>query len=195
MRSIRTIAEMIRTKGGFVTTKEIGSRSEYRLLLRQVKEGNIVRVSPGVYALGDSLANTMIDLPRVIPDSILCAYSAWAHYGLTTQIPTSICVAIERDRKVRLPQYPPITLHSVKREIFRLGKTTDVVGGYEVPIYDMERCVCDAVKARNKIGVDVSSEILKSYLSRQERNIPKLMKYAKALRVAATISKYLEIQL
>ncbi len=195
MSSMRTIAETIRTKGGFVTTKEIGSRSEYRRLLRQVKEGNIVRVSYGVYALGDSLANTMIDLPRVIPDSILCGYSAWAHYGLTTQIPTSICVAIERDRKVRLPQYPPITLHSVKREIFRLGETTDVVGGYEVPIYDMERCVCDAVKARNKIGVDVSSEILKSYLSRQERNIPKLMKYAKALRVAATIGKYLEIQL
>ncbi len=192
---MHTIAETIKTNGGFVTTKEIGSRSEYRSLLRQVKEGNIVRVSSGVYALSDSLANTMIDLPRVIPDAILCGYSAWSHYGLTTQVPASICVAIERDRKVRLPEYPPITLHSVKREIFRLGETTDVVGGYEVPIYDVERCVCDAVKSRNKIGVDVSSEILKSYLSHQERNIPKLMKYAKALRVAATISKYLEIQL
>ncbi len=195
METSRTISDIVKANGGFITTKELDSRSEYRCLLRQVSEGTLVRVSSGVYALSDSLANTMIDLPKVIPNAILCSYSAWAHYGLTTHVPKSICVAIERDRKVVPPKYPPMTLHSVKGDIFRLGETTAIVGGYKVPIYDIERSVCDAIKARNKIGIDVSSEILKAYLARNDRNITKLMRYAKKLRVASTISKYLEIQL
>ncbi len=189
------ILDVVRSKGGYITAKELNSRSEYNHLLKKVREGEIVRVSPGVYALSESLANTMIDLQKVIPRGILCSYSVWAYYGLTTQVPKSICVAIERDRKVVPPKYPPVTIHSVKSSVFHIGETTAQVGGYTVPIYDIERSVCDAVKARNKIGIDVCSEILKSYLTRTDRNITKLMRYAKRLRVSSTISKYLEIEL
>lgn len=39
----------------------------------------------------------------------------------------------------------------------------------------MERSVCDAVKFRNKVGTDVCSEVVNSYLSRSERNLTILM--------------------
>lgn len=44
--------------------------------------------------------------------------------------------------------------------------------------------MCDAVKFRNKIGVDISSEILKNYLVRSDRNLTRLNEYAKKMRVA-----------
>lgn len=59
----------------------------------------------------------------------------------------------------------------------------------------MEKSVCDAIRYRNKIGIDVSSEILKNYLSRRERNITRLATYAKSMRIAGILNKYLEIQL
>ena len=59
----------------------------------------------------------------------------------------------------------------------------------------MEKSVCDAIRYRNKIGIDVSSEILKNYLSRKERNITRLTAYAKSMRIAGILNKYLEIQL
>ena len=62
-----------------------------------------------------------------------------------------------------------------------------------IPIFDIEKCVCDAVKFRNKIGIDVCTEIVKNYLKRRNKNIAKLMKYAKVLRVAKTLSTYLEM--
>ncbi len=31
------------------------------------------------------------------------------------------------------------------------------VEDYNIRIYDIERCVCDAIKFRNKIGMDVNS--------------------------------------
>lgn len=39
------------------------------------------------------------------------------------------------------------------------------IDGFHVRVYDMERCVCDAVKFRNKVGIDVCSEIIKNYLN------------------------------
>lgn len=52
------------------------------------------------------------------------------------------------------------------------------IDGFSVNVYDVEKCVCDAVKFRNKIGTDVCSEIISNYLERPERNISKLIDYA-----------------
>ncbi len=191
----KSIVDIINENGGFIKKSELSSYYEYRRVLALVKNGTIVRVRQGVYALPDSLANVMYDVERIVPGGILCSYSAWAHYNLTTQIPYGIFIAIRRGRKVRLPDFPPITLCSVSKDLLNLGVTKSIVGGYECSIYDVERCVCDAIKVRNKIGIDVCSEIVNEYLKRPSRNLVLLTEYAKKLRVEATLRKYLEIRL
>ena len=47
------------------------------------------------------------------------------------------------------------------------------------------------MKFRNKIGIDVCTEIIKEYLKRRDRNIAKLMTYAQTLRVAKILGMYL----
>lgn len=70
----------------------------------------------------------------------------------------------------------------------------DVLEGYNIRIYDIDRCVCDAIKFRNKIGMDVCSEIIDNYLVRPERNISKLLDYARQLRVGTILENYLQIR-
>ena len=70
-----------------------------------------------------------------------------------------------------------------------------VLEGYNIRIYDIERCVCDAIKFRNKIGIDVCSEIIDNYLTRPERNISKLLDYARQLRVGTILENYLQVKL
>ena len=69
------------------------------------------------------------------------------------------------------------------------------IDGYNIRIYDVERGVCDAVKFRNKIGMDVCSEIISNYLERPDRNLTKLMDYARRLRVGNILEQYLQIKL
>ena len=69
------------------------------------------------------------------------------------------------------------------------------ISGYMVLITDMERSVCDAVKYRNKIGLDVCGEVIDSYLKNENRNITLLHEYAGRLRVKNTLIKYLETRL
>ena len=76
--------------------------------------------------------------------------------------PFSYCIAIERSRKVVLPQYPSIELYYLSSKVFELGVTEAVIEGFTVKIYDLEKSVCDAIKYRNRVGIDVSSEILRN---------------------------------
>ena len=69
------------------------------------------------------------------------------------------------------------------------------IDSFNIRVYDVERCVCDAVKFRNKVGVDVCSEIINNYLERPNRNLSRLMDYARQLRVGTILEKYLQVKL
>ena len=178
-----SIIDTLQQQGGFITTGEVKSRGEYEQLRHAAEEGNLVRIRKGVYAETSALANNMIDVERIVPRGVLCLYSAFSHHGLSTQVPSSTCIAIDARRKVRLPDYPIIDLYYWKKEYLEFGIMQKEISGYDVLITDLERTVCDAVKYRNKIGLDVCGEVIDSYLKKDNRNISLLHEYAQILRV------------
>jgi predicted transcriptional regulator of viral defense system len=182
----------IRNTEGFMIRENM-TAYQYHQTLQRVHSGELYRVRPGVFAETSALADTMLDMDILVPGGVLCTYSAWEHYELTTQIPPAYCVAIPRKRKIVLPDFPPISLYYWSDHLLEFGITKEPVHGHLVLITDLERSVCDAIKYRNKIGLDVCAEILKNYLRRPNRDIPKLTEYAKKLRIMATLKKYLEI--
>lgn len=187
------VYSFMKSQGGYIRAKDIkDNRPMYDQLLAEVAKGNVIRLRNGIYALPDDMAKTMIDVETIVPGGILCMYSAWAYYELTTKLPPDICVAIEKKRKVILPDYPPISLYYWSQSTYETGVTQQEIDGYKVKIYDLEKSVCDAVKFRNKIGIDISSEILKNYLKRPDKNLTRLHEYAKRMRVANTMNNLID---
>ena len=88
---------LIEQHGRYITRKEIiGNRYLYYRLLEAVKSGEIIRLKPGVFCMEDAKAGTMIDLEKIVPDGVLCLYSAWAYYELTEKT---------KDNVARLPAH------------------------------------------------------------------------------------------
>ena len=139
---------------GILTPKEIDAEGRYYFVRKAMDAGNVVRLKNGVYATEDGLANTMVDVERIVPGGVLCLYSAWEHYGLTTQVPGSIYVAVEKHRKVVVPEFPPIMLCYWEQKYYEMGVVEADVAGHKLRIYDIERSVCDVVRFRNKVGID-----------------------------------------
>ncbi|MDD5896183.1 MAG: hypothetical protein PUC79_07890 [Prevotellaceae bacterium] len=191
----KDIIETLQKQGGFMTTSEVKSRGDYEHLRRATVDGTLMRIRQGVYVETSALANNMIDVQRIVPNGVLCLYSAFAHYELSTHVPAATCIAIDAKRKVRLPEYPPIDLYYWKKENLEFGVVEKEISGYKVLITDMERSVCDAVKYRNKIGLDVCGEVIDNYLKNENRNITLLHEYAGRLRVKNILTKYLETRL
>ena len=189
------ILKTLEQHGGYITVGETRTRAEYEQLRRATADGTLMRIRQGVYAKAETLANNMVDVERIVPRGVLCMYSAFAHYDLSTQVPAAICVAIDAKRKVILPEYPVIDLYYWKKENLEFGVTKEDVAGFKVSITDLERTVCDAVKYRNKIGLDVCGEILDNYLKIPNRNISLLHYYAEKLRVNKILNVYLQTRL
>jgi len=87
-----------------------------------VASGIVNRIGRGLYATDEALANSMYDVRKLIPGGIVCSYTAWSYYGLTTRIPITFCIAVARGRKVTLPDYPLITLYHQSEQQLRIGK-------------------------------------------------------------------------
>ena len=190
-----SIRDILQKQGGFITAGEVKSRGDYEQLRSATKKGMLMRLRKGIYVETSALANNMIDVERIVPHGVLCLYSAFAYYGLSTQVPSSTCIAIEAKRKVRLPEFPPIDLYFWKKENLEFGVIEKVISGYIVLITDMERTVCDAVKYRNKIELDVCGEVIDNFLKKENRNISLLHDYAQKLSVNKILTTYLETRL
>jgi predicted transcriptional regulator of viral defense system len=190
------LIKLFRQNNGYLRSREVKNRAMNYKLQKMIREGTVTRIKRGVYCLNDELSKRqMIDTERIVPGGVLCLYSAWSYYNLTLSIPDAWYLAVEKSRKVVLPSYPPIKLVFLKKEYFEYGIETHSIEGMEVKVYDLEKCVCDAVKYRNKTGMEVTAEVLKSYLARENRNIDKLVSYAKKMRVYSTLKMYMEVQL
>ena len=186
------IEEYIKDKGGFISKQEITDDATYTQLLKEVEQGTVVRLKAGVYALPEALAKPMVDMRRLVPDGVLCLYSAWFYYQLTTQVPVEHYVAVEKSRKIVLPDYPPIRLCFWNQTTYSTGIKEEIMSGHQCLIYDLEKSVCDAIKFRNKIGMDVCSEIVRNYMKHPDRNLNKLSEYAKTLRVGNTLHNIIQ---
>lgn len=94
---------------GYISAKDMAGRAAYYKVLQAAKNGELTRIKRGVYATDDHLASQMLDVEKVVPGGVLCLYSAWSHYQLTTQVPQEYCLAIKRGRNSR------------KRKTFSMG--------------------------------------------------------------------------
>ena len=171
------------------------SRTAYYKMLESARQGDLIQVRRGIYATIDQLSGNMIDINAIVPDGILCLWSAWSIHQLTTSMPQAFHVAIKRGRKVTVPSFPKIEIHHYTEGLLNIGAISMIIEGFSIHLYDVERSVCDAVKFRNKVGIDVCSEIINNYIERPDRNLSKLMVYARKLRVGTILEQYLQVKL
>ena len=128
-----------------------------------------------------------------MPKGVLYLTSALAYYDLTTYNPWQYEIAIERTKKVTIPDYPPIKLVYFSEKQLDLGIVETDMDGHTVRIYDIEKTICDCVRYRNKIGIDIVKEGINEYLKRKDKDLNKLMKYAEVCRVQKILKEYLEV--
>lgn len=187
------IVNTLTASGGVISTSEISQPSDYKRLLRAKERGDLMRLRHGVYATPEAVLSNMTDVEKIVPGGVVCLYNAWAYYHLSTVVPPACCIAIASKRKVVLPQFLPVNLYYWKPENLEFGIVEAEISGFHVRMTDMERSVCDAIKYRNKLGLEVCSEVVRNYLKKKNRNLSLLSDYAKRLRVFNTLKQYLEI--
>lgn len=183
--------------GGVLRTSEalnlgIHPRTLYGLRDR----GLLERVSRGVYRLSNLAPLGDPDLVRValrVPKSVVCLISALDFHSLTAEIPHEVQIALPRGTKEPRVRQPPIRVFRFSEAAYREGIETHPVDGIDVRIYGPAKTVADCFKFRNKIGLDVALQALRSGVEEQRFRPAELMMFARVCRVQDIVRPYLEI--
>jgi len=158
-------------------------------------EGLIEPVSRGLYRLADLPPIENPDLVAAatrFPSAVLCLISALDWHDITTQIPHQVHLAVERDARLPVLDYPPVAGYRFSGRAFSEGIEQVDVDGITLNVYSPEKTLADCFKFRNRIGMDVVLEALELYRTRKTFRPGKLMEYARICRVANVMAPYLE---
>lgn len=197
MRSSFVRAESIfRDNNGILRNsqaRELGINPNTLLLM--LEAGLLVKEGRGLYRLADLSPLSNPDLVQVslrVPNSVICLISALAFHNLTTQIPYKIYIALPRDIKKPRLDYPPLDVIRLSKDSYSAGVVEHRLDTVKVRIYDREKTIADCFKFRRKIGYDVSMEALREYMRGTNRDLQKLIEYARINHVEKIIRPYLE---
>ena len=84
----------------------------------------------------------------------------------------------------------------MKQELYAVGITNlQTPFGNVVPVYDMERTICDLLRCRSNIEIQTLQGALKQYALRKDKNLRVLMRYAGLFHVEKILGQYLEVLL
>lgn len=195
---ITTAIKVLDKHHGVARTKDFidaGISNYYVKKLESI--GEIKRVKHGVYRYSSHTnepISEIVEVSRLVPRGVVCLLSALSYYELTTYNPWEYQIAIHRGgKKPKLPDHPPIKIIYMADVQYQVGIDEINIDGTNVKIYNREKTICDVVRYREKIGLDVMKEGLKSYLQSPHKNITKLVSYADQLRIRTVMQKYLEV--
>lgn len=170
----------------------------YYKINQLVTQGDLIKINKKYYknANYNGEESDFYYANAYVPDGVICLMSAAVYYELTTYRPDVIDVAIPRKSKAStLPKWPEFNICYFTDERHSVGINYIVEGRNSFKIYDIEKTVADIVYYREKIGIEETKEILKSYLKRKERNINNLIRYADNLKCGTILRTYLEVLL
>ena len=158
--------------------------------------GEIEQVGRGLYRLSKAPPLTSPDLVPVairVPRAVVCLISALAHHGLTTQVPHAVDLALPSHAQIPKIDGIPLRVFWYSEPSFSAGIEITTIDGIPVRIYSPEKTVADCFKYRNKIGLDVAIEALRTWRERRPKtDFQSLSGFAQINRVQRVMRPYLE---
>jgi len=89
-----------------------------------------------------------------------------------------------------------IRVFFVKSDLHLLGSiTVKSPHGNDIKTFNLERTICDILRSRSRIDIQIVNEAMKRYAAHPERNIDLLYRYAQEFGIQNIVRRYMEILL
>ena len=194
MTELTTIAK---SHGGIIETKIAAQHGISKAMLSKLcKNGKIHRITKGQYILSDDLQDELLSISKRSPRIVFSHETALYLHGISDRTPFEHTITAPSGHIPSAVLKAECKVYYIKPELFDLGKITlRTPAGNNVPVYDLERTICDVIRSRNKLGTETFLAALKLYATNPKKDLNKLNSYAKKMRVSNVLRQYLEVLL
>ena len=194
-KNIKKVIELAR-KTGVIRPKDLDKYNinrKYLYILHQ--KGLLERIGRGLYSSPDYVVTehrTMVEVCKKVPNAVICLLSALNFHDLTTQLPHQIWIAINRKASFPRKSEHPVKVVCFSGKALTEGVEEHEIEGVKIRIYNPAKTVADCFKYRNKIGIDIAIEAMKSCLQSRKAKPAEIMHYARICRISSVIKPYME---
>ena len=197
MSDSQEILNLAKQNNGIVTTAMVVEAGFLRGSLKYlVDTGKLERASRGVYTLPEVWEDEFVNLQSKYKRGIFSLGTALFLCDLTDRTPGKFHMTFPGTYNLSGPKGAGILCCGSKEPFYSLGiEELSTPGGNTVKAYGAERTLCDVLRPRNHVDLQIITDAFRQYTSRKEKNIPLLSEYAKTLHVEGRVRSYLEVLL
>ena len=190
---IKGIAE---ESNGFIKTARVEELGISRPMIKKyVDLGKLEAVCKGIYILSGEMPDEYALLQARCKKAVFSYGTALFLWGLSDRTPHIYDFTVPRGTNITLLKRDNENLrcHYVQADFYDLGitKVTSPQGA-TVKVYDKERCICDLIRDKDQIDMQIFTQALKDYFKSKPNN-RKLLKYGKTFGIEDKIRTYLEV--
>jgi predicted transcriptional regulator of viral defense system len=117
-------------------------------------------------------------------------------FGLTDRTPLFYSVTVPAGYNATPLKASGAKVYFVKRDLYALGLTAaKSPHDNDIKAFNLERTICDVLRSRNQIDIQLITVALKRYVNKSEKNIDLLYSYARQFRIQKIVRDYIEVLL
>jgi predicted transcriptional regulator of viral defense system len=184
-------------KKDVITAKMVTDEGIPRTYLKTAMEqGLIERVARGLYVDRVKWQDDMLLLQLRYAKGIFSFNTALYLFDLTDVTPEKYDMTFPQSYRAKSLVTQGIHVTTMVDKYYKLGITsTQTTCGNMVNCYDKEKTICDLVRRKSQNDIRIVTDALKFYARRKDKNLLKLMEYAKIMNIDEDIRKYFEVLL
>ncbi len=187
---------LLLANNGIITTSKITKQGIHRsILTKLVNSGDLIQYERGIYMTPDAWEDEFYLIQQKYKRGIISHASALYLLGYSERVPLTFHLTFPNNYHSKSLNWENVIVSRVINNLYDLGiiEITTPLGNV-VRAYDLERCLCDIVKGSGD-DIQVIQYAMKKYASSKDKDINKLMEYARILRVEPKIRRYMEVLL
>lgn len=194
MKHAKTLAALLQENNGYLKTSDAVTAGVSGSVLRDfVRHHNLERVAYGLYMSQDAWTDGLFVIQARYPEAVFSHETALYLLHLADREPDPFSVTIKAGTNSVGLLRQGVKVYKVKSELFSEGIILmESPTGHLVRTYNAERTICDLFRSRSRIEIQDLQTAVKEYIRLPEKNIPQLLRYARAFSIEKQVQQYLE---
>lgn len=190
---INKVLKIMKNNKGIITSSQIENYGIPRVYLSKMVEKNIIeRIERGIYVTKDYEYDEYYLFQLKYPKTVFSYNTALYFYEMTERTPIKMDVSISKN-------YNPhrfkdiVNVYRINAELFDLGIVEKrSPQGMKVRTYNLERTICDIIKDKDSIDIEIRNKAIKKAIKSKEFNASKMFEYAKKMNIYDKVKNYME---
>ena len=193
---MKQTSDFIDTSGMLLTKNAIQGGIKKDEFYRFIAANHFEKAAHGIYLSPEAWEDESFVLHQRCPQAVFSHDEALFYHGLTDREPMQQTLTIYSGYNTQKLKESGIKVFTVKKELLNVGKIiVENSYGHKIPVYDLERTICDLMRSRRYFEIQDFQTAIKTYVKRQDKDLNKLMTYAPLFRIQKRIRQYMEIHL